>query len=561
MVRLANNRDEPSVISSAFPWRANYVEGDDAFSFKPRFRDGLALFRHAVETSAGAPAIHYFDRTLSYAEVDRLSDRFATWLIGQDINAGDRVALYLQNVPQFVICLIGTWKAGAIGVSINPMNRARELTLLLEDSQARVLVAHRDLYEQFAREVLTQFSQVKAVTTSPREFQTRNDPRIFSDNEWMPCKGTADLAAILNDQDQGAKDEIRRLAQPDEPAVLVYTSGTTGVPKGAVITHANFATSAEIWRAWYRLRDGGPVLAIAPLFHITGMAGHIGLAMAACAPLILSMRFHPEVVAEAAHEQQAEFVVGAITAFIALMNAPGVRPEQLASLKAIYTGGAPVPASVAADFERKFGLQVRNTYGLTESTSLSVAVPRSGPAPLDAQGSLSVGVPVFCTEASILGEDGNVLAAGEVGEVLLRGPQIAHGYWQRPQQTSESFVDGWLRTGDVGYLSEEGWLFLVDRKKDMIIASGYKVWPKEVEDVLYSHPAVREAAVIGLDDPYRGQTVKAVVSLKPGQSLQPEALIAYCKDRMAAYKYPRLVEIIDELPKTVTGKILRRALR
>ena len=154
-----------------------------------------------------------------------------------------------------------------------------------------------------------------------------------------------------------------------------------------------------------------------------------------------------------------------------------------------------------------------------------------------------------------------MLAAGEVGEVLLRGPQIAHGYWQRPQQTSESFVDGWLRTGDVGYLSEEGWLFLVDRKKDMIIASGYKVWPKEVEDVLYSHPAVREAAVIGLDDPYRGQTVKAVVSLKPGQSLQPEALIAYCKDRMAAYKYPRLVEIIDELPKTVTGKILRRALR
>jgi len=548
-------------MSSAYPWLDSYVADDKASLFEPRFGDGLTLLRNAVERSADAPAIHYFDRTLSYAEVDRLSDRFAAWLIGQGVGPGDRVALYLQNVPQFLICLIGAWKAGAIGVSINPMNRARELTLLLEDSQARVLVAHRDLYEHFARDVMTQFPQVKAVTTSAREFQTRNDPRIFPEDELPPCEETTDLATLLEDQGGSATADLRRSAGPDEPAVLVYTSGTTGVPKGAVITHANFANSAELWRAWYRLRDGGPVLAIAPLFHITGLAGHVGLAMATCAPLILSMRFHPEVVAEAAQERQAEFVVGAITAFIALMNAPGVHPRQLASLKAIYTGGAPVPASVAAEFERKFGLQVRNTYGLTESTSVVVAVPRSGPAPIDAQGSLSVGVPIFATEASIVGEDGKVLAAGEVGEVLLRGPQIAQGYWQRPEETSESFVDGWLRTGDVGYLNAEGWLFLVDRKKDMIIASGYKVWPKEVEDVIYSHPAVREAAVIGMDDPYRGQTVKAVVSLKPGQSLQPDALIAFCKERMAAYKYPRIVEIIDELPKTVTGKILRRALR
>jgi long-chain acyl-CoA synthetase len=548
-------------MSSAFPWLASYVEGDKASLFEPRFNDGLTLFRHAVATSGEAPAVHYFDRTLSYAEVDRLSDRFAAWLIGQGVGPGDRVALYLQNVPQFLICVMGAWKAGAIGVSINPMNRARELTLLLEDSQTRVLVAHRDLYEHFARDVLTQFPQVKAVTTSSREFQTRNDPRIFSEDELPPCEGTADLAAILENQAEGSLIDLRRSAEPDEPAVLVYTSGTTGVPKGAVITHANFANSAELWRAWYQLREGGPVLAIAPLFHITGLAGHVGLAMATCAPLILSMRFHPEVVAEAAQERQAEFVVGAITAFIALMNAPGVYPRQLASLKAVYTGGAPVPASVAAEFERKFSLQVRNTYGLTESTSVAVAVPRSGPAPIDAQGSLSVGIPIFETEASIVGEDGKVLAAGEVGEVLLRGPQIARGYWQRPQETSESFVDGWLRTGDVGYMNEKGWLFLVDRKKDMIIASGYKVWPKEVEDVIYSHSAVREAAVVGMDDPYRGQTVKAVVSLKPGQSLEPDALIAYCKERMAAYKYPRIVEIIDELPKTVTGKILRRALR
>lgn len=548
-------------MSDSHPWLNRYVGSDSASRFEPRFRDGLSLFRNAVDVSSSAPAIHYFDCTLSYAEVDRLSDAFAAWLVGQGVKAGDRVALYLQNVPQFVICLLGAWKVSAIAVSINPMNRSRELKLLLKDSGACVLVAHRDLYEDVAREVLETFPDVVAVTTTAREFQTRNDPRLFANDDRPPCPGTADLAAVWGAPFDYDAVDIRNSSEPEQPAMLVYTSGTTGTPKGAVITHANFATNAEIWRAWYHLRDGGPVLAIAPLFHITGLAGHIGLAMATCAPLILSMRFHPEVVVESAHERQAEFVVGAITAFIAIMNAPGVHTRQFASLKGVYTGGAPVSATVAADFERKFGLQIRNTYGLTESTSLAVSVPRSGPAPIDANGSLSVGVPVFETEVRIAGDDGELLPVGQSGEVLLHGPQIAAGYWQRPQETAESFVDGWLRTGDVGYMNEEGWLFLIDRKKDMIIASGYKVWPKEVEDVLYTHPAVSEAAVVGIEDPYRGQTVKAVVTVKPGHSLEPESLISYCKERMAAYKYPRIVEIVQDLPKTVSGKVLRRELR
>jgi long-chain acyl-CoA synthetase len=273
------------------------------------------------------------------------------------------------------------------------------------------------------------------------------------------------------------------------------------------------------------------------------------------------MRFHPDVVAEAAQERQAKFVVGAITAFIAIMNSPRVTPQQLASLEHVHSGGAPVPASVAAEFERKFGLAIRNCYGLTESTSLVVSVPRTGRAPIDANGALSIGVPVIATEARIAGDNGEPLPANEVGEILLRGPQIVAGYWQRPQETAATFVDGWLKTGDMGYMNEDGWLFIVDRKKDMIIASGYKVWPKEVEDVIYTHPAVREAAVVGVHDDYRGETVKAVVSLKPGQSLEPESLIEYCKERMAAYKYPRVVAVLDELPKTPTGKILRRELR
>jgi len=546
-------------MTTAHPWLARYANGDAAVQFSPAFEDGLSLFRHAVATNPDGPAIYYFDRVLSYAEVDRLSDAFAGWLTSSGINAGDRVALYLQNVPQFPICLLGAWKIGAIGVSINPMNRSRELTLLLRDSRARVLVAHRDLYEDVAREVLKEFPNVSCVTTSAREFQTRNDARIFAEPDRTPPEGVTELADALRDAPHAA--QLRREMPPQQPAIIVYTSGTTGIPKGAVVTHWNFASDAELWRLWANLPNGGPVLAIAPLFHITGLVGHLGLAIATCAPVILMMRFHPDVVAEAAQEREAKFVVGAITAFIAIMNSPRVTPQQLASLEHVHSGGAPVPASVAAEFEGMFGLAIRNCYGLTESTSLVVSVPRIGRAPIDANGALSIGVPVIATEARIADDNGESVRPNEVGEIMLRGPQIVAGYWQRPEETASTFVDGWLKTGDMGYMNEEGWIFIVDRKKDMIIASGYKVWPKEVEDVIYTHPAIREAAVVGVQDDYRGETVKAVVSLKPGQSLEPESLIEYCKERMAAYKYPRVVVILDELPKTATGKILRRELR
>lgn len=541
------------------PWLDLYPQEARSRVFVPRFKDGLSIFMAAVRAGPDRPAIHYFDCTISYAELDRMSDAFAGFLVDGGIRDGDRVALYLQNVPQFLICLLGTWKAGAIGVSINPMNRARELRLLLEDSKARVLVTHRDLYAEVARDVLREFPGIRAVTTSVRDFQTRNDPRVMGDQELPHCESATDLLSVLKafETSHGRHTE----AVPEKPAMIVYTSGTTGMPKGAVISHANFAIDAEIWREWMALREGGAILGIAPLFHITGLVGHIGAALTMVAPVILSLRFHPAVVAEAAHEYQAEFAVGAITAFIAMMNSPDVQASQLRTLKKIYTGGAPVPATVPAHFREKFGILIRNSYGLTETSSLVVAVPGDKETPVDANGSFSVGVPVFETDAYIADEEGRRLPAGEVGEILLRGPQVTSGYWEREDATRETFFEGYLRTGDVGYMNEEGWLFIVDRKKDMIIASGYKVWPKEVEDVIYTHPAVREAAVVGVSDNYRGETVKAVVSLKPGKTLDPAALVAYCKERMAAYKYPRQVQIIEELPKTVTGKILRRELR
>lgn len=521
--------------------------------------DTLSLFRLAVRSGAHLPAIHYFDTTISYGELDRLSDVFARQLAHNGVTAGDRVALYMQNIPQYVICLLGAWKAGAVGVSINPMNRGRELRLLLQDSSAKVLVMQRDLYEDVAKQVLADLPGVIAVTTSPREFQTRNDPRLIQGDGLSPCVNTLDLMALLGST--APEVALRKVAMPDEPAMIVYTSGTTGVPKGAIISHSNMAIDAELWRAWVAVRDGAPILAIAPLFHITGLVGHVGFAFSAAAPLILSMRFHPEVVAEAAQEHKAEFVVGAITAFIAMMNNAQVRPDHLSTLKRIYSGGAPVPAAVAAEFEAKFGVPIRNCYGLTESSSLAVGVPPDCDTPLDANGAFSIGIPVFETDVFIADEAGAPVALGQVGEIMMRGPQILQGYWQRPKETAEALVNGYLHTGDVGYMDEKGWLYIVDRKKDMISASGYKVWPKEVENVIYSHPAVKEVAVVGIPDGYRGETVKAVISLRLGQQLDQNELIEFCKERLAAYKYPRQVEFVQELPKTLTGKILRRELR
>jgi long-chain acyl-CoA synthetase len=349
---------------------------------------------------------------------------------------------------------------------------------------------------------------------------------------------------------------------PGDTAFLTYTSGTTGPPKGAMNTHRNVVFNSQTYREWCRLSSEDVVLGVAPLFHITGLVGHIAISLLSGAPLVLMYRLDPALTLDVAEAEGATFTVGSITVFIALMNAPNADKAKLATLTKVYSGGAPIPPSTVDAFRDAFGHYIHNIYGLTETTSPSHAVPFDRRAPVDeGSGALSVGVPVFNTVVRILGEDGEELPPGEVGEFVTSGPQVVPGYWDKPEETKHALPGGALRTGDVGFMDADGWFYLVDRKKDQINASGYKVWPREVEDVLYGHPAVREAAVVGVADEYRGETVKAYVSLKDGRSAEPDELIAFCKERMAAYKYPRLVEVLDEIPKTATGKILRRALR
>jgi long-chain acyl-CoA synthetase len=279
------------------------------------------------------------------------------------------------------------------------------------------------------------------------------------------------------------------------------------------------------------------------------------------APLILAYRFEPQVVLDAFREHRPAFTIGAITAFSALLHAPGFSKDHFASFTSIYSGGAAISPTAEKAFLEATGKQVHNAYGLTETTSPMTLTPFGSPSPVDpTSGALSVGVPAPNTIVRIQDDDGD-LPLGEVGEIVADGPQVVAGYWGKPEETAANLPGGALKSGDVGFMNPEGWVFIVDRKKDMINASGYKVWPREVEDVLAEHPAVRESAVVGVPDEKRGETVKAFVSLKAGAAVTPEDLIAHCKERMAAYKYPRSVVLVDELPKTVTGKILRRELR
>jgi long-chain acyl-CoA synthetase len=541
------------------PWLSLYAEGQPA-ELAPEFGDALAMFMAAVARNPDGDAIRYFDGRITLRELDELTDALAAGLLDSGFSRGDRLALYLQNVPQFVIGLLGTWKAGGIAVNINPMNRERELELLLQDSGARVLLCLESLYRDVAAGVVGRTGVQTVLTTSELEYQTRDDPRAFAGAERISSEDTVDLAGLLA-RFQGATPPPVTF-EPGDTAVLTYTSGTTGPPKGAMNSHGNVVFNSQAYREWCGLGRDDVVLGVAPLFHITGLIAHVTVSLLLGVPLVLFHRFEPSLAVETIRTERPTFTVGAITVFIALMNVPDVEKDALASLTKIWSGGAPIPPSTVTAFARTFGTYIHNIYGLTETTSPSHAVPFSVEAPVDeASGALSVGAPLYNTVVRIVGDDGQDLPPGEVGELVTSGPQVVPGYWEKPEETARALPGGALHTGDVGYMDERGWFYIVDRKKDQINAGGYKVWPREVEDVLYEHEAVREAAVVGVADEYRGETVKAFVSLRPGTSATEDELIAFCRARMAAYKYPRLVEILDDIPKTVTGKLLRRELR
>jgi long-chain acyl-CoA synthetase len=519
----------------------------------------LAAFQAAAERVPERTALQYFDKAITFGELDELSDALAAGLKDEGFQEGERLAVYLQNVPQFAIAMLATWKAGGIMVSVSPMLKHKELTAQLEDSGAAALVTLESLWHEVARDVVPDTDVRTVLTTSELDFLDEV-PELLKGAERDRDGDTLDLLEFIESHRGGS------LKPPslglDDIAFLTYTSGTTGPSKGAMNSHRNVVFNAQAYRDWIGLEEEDVCFGVAPFFHITGLIGNLAAPLIVGMPIVMSYRFDADTGLELIERYGATFTVASITVFIALMNASTADQRDLSSFSKIVSGGAPIAPPTVEGFEKKFGAYIHNIYGLTETTSPSHCVPIGTRAPVDEDsGALSVGVPIFNTIVRVVDEDGNDLPPGETGEFVTSGPQVVSGYWEKPEETEHAIPEGALHTGDVGFMDDEGWFYLVDRKKDQINASGYKIWPRDVEDVLYGHEAVREAAVVGVPDEYRGETVKAFVSLKQGEEVSEESLIAFCKEKMAAYKYPRQIEFVDELPKTASGKILRRELR
>ncbi|GAC1399466.1 MAG: long-chain-fatty-acid--CoA ligase [Ktedonobacteraceae bacterium] len=546
----------------ARPWLkhyASYVSPD----LTPSFANGLDMFLATVQKMPEQPAIYYFDRVLTYGDVDHWSSAFAAALQERGVIQGDRVALYLQNIPQFLIALYGIWKTGAIVVLCNPMFKQHELEYHLNDSGAKGLVCLESLYESVVRQTVGTTKVEFVVTTNELDYAEEPLPALLASSHKQHFSETLDLFDLIK-KHEGATVKPPTFA-PTDIAFLTYTSGTTGLPKGAMNTHANIVFNATVYRDWLQLTQTDVVLGVAPFFHITGLVAHIIVAALTGMPIITYYRFDPAESLRLIEKWHASMTVASITVFIALMNHPDIKTRDLSSLKKACSGGAPVSPSIVEHFQAVTGTYIHNVYGLTETTSPSHMTPLGEHAPTDTEsGALSVGVPTPNTICKIVDvATGAELPPGEIGELITKGPEVVAGYWNKPQETAFAIRDGYLYTGDVAKMDDEGWFYIVDRKKDMIIVAGYKVWPRDVEDVLYQHPAVREAAVIGIPDEYRGETVKAFVAIKSDYEghVTAEELIAFCKERMANYKYPRFIEFLPELPKTTTGKYLRRELR
>jgi len=523
------------------PWLGQY--GDLPHRIVPPHATALDVVRAGVADVGGRPFVRYRGRPLTALDVDAASDALAVELLERGIAAGDRIVLRLQTMPAAMLGMVAAWKLGAIPVWANPMYRASELGHIVRDSGARALLTIDDECDDVVAPAIEGSAVTVVITTDADDHS-----------------GSGELAVAIE----------RRLgerppafdASPDDVASLVYTSGTTGLPKGAMSLHRNVAFAVDAWREWVGLDAGDRLFAAAPVFHVTGLVTGLILPFRLGASVTMPYRFDAGEAIDAINEQQLTFTVTAITAFTAIMNHPSFSREKLRSLTKAYSGGAPIAPATAERWHEATGTTIRNCYGMTETSTLAICTPPAATPRVDAEsGALSVGVPVSSTTTEIVDASGRPLAPGEIGELLVTGPQVTAGYWNRPAETAAAFDGPRLKTGDVGFMDEDGWFYIVDRSKDLIVASGFKIWPREVEDVLTRHEAIAEAAVVGIPDDYRGETPKAFLAMRPGKTVDRDELSTFCRRFLAAYKVPRHFEFVDELPKSASGKILRRELR
>src|SRR5579884_4020809 len=557
------------------PWLAHYSPNVPATVDIPD-RPLTWILDEAVRRHGARVAVEYYGTKLSYVQLEALADRFARALLRLGLQRGDRVALCLANVPQFPVAFFGVLKAGGVVVPTNPLYTAPELEHQLRDAGARFVVA-LDLVWPTLASIRDKTAVEQVIITSPADYLPPALGLLYrlkelGDRRGRPREGrrgpdptTHDFRALLGEAHTRQGYEVYPLPEPARPhdlAVLQYTGGTTGISKGAMLTHRNLLANAFQTRYWTpRARDGAETtLCVAPFFHSYGLTVGMNLSILAAATMVLLPRFKAKDVVRAIRRYRPSIFPGIPTMYIAIMREAGQHAEYLSSVKYCISGAAPLPAKVQSDFEAMSHGKVVEGYGLSEASPVTHCNPlteecRNG----------SIGLPIPNVEAAIIdSETGKPLPPGEVGEIVVKGPNIMKGYWNREQETKDVFIDGWMRTGDIGRMDEDGYFYVVERKKDLIIASGFNVYPREVEEVLFRHPAVADAAVAGAPDEYRGETVAAFIVLKPG--IEPseqtkQDILAFCKQELAAYKVPKILEFRKSLPRSLIGKVLRRELK
>ena len=518
----------------------------------------------AYESVPNKGAIHFMGRELTYKELYESAMKFANYLRSLGVEKGDRVAIMLPNCPQAVIAYYGTMYAGGIVVQTNPLYTERELQYQMADSGAKVILVMDILYPRVMK-VMNETSIENVIISGIKDYLP------FPKNLIYPFIQKKQYGFSVKVEHSGTNHlftEIMKMAKTDkieldfdfenDLALLQYTGGTTGYPKGVMLTHKNLIANTMMCDAWmYKCKRGEElILGILPFFHVYGMTTVLILSVMQQNKMILLPKFDVEQVLKTIDKQKPTIFPGAPTMYIGLLNHPDLAKYDLSSIKACLSGSASLPLEVQEKFETLTGGRLVEGYGLTETSPVTHANPI-----WENRINGSIGLPWPNTDAVILrsGET-ETLPTGEIGEIAVKGPQVMKGYWNRPEETAMTFADGWFLTGDLGYMDDKGYFYVVDRKKDMIIAGGFNIYPREVEEVLYEHEAIQECVVAGIPDPYRGETVKAYIVLKEGKSVTDKELNEYCRKNLAAYKVPRFYEFRAELPKTAVGKILRRTL-
>lgn len=509
-------------------------------------------------------ALEFLGSNMGYRALWDNVQRFAGALKANGLQPGDRVAIMLPNCPQFVVAFYGTLAAGGVCVNVNPLYTPRELRHQLKDAGAETLVILDMLWPRYA-EVEGEVPVKRVYTTGIQDYLPFPKNLLFPlkmrrEKRWVNLPAhpkRTDFKAALK---ASAPIAQPHQSQPDDLALLQYTGGTTGVSKGAMLSHRNLVSNTFQSLAWSpesRAMEGkGVMLGAIPFFHVYGMTVSMSYGLTLGYKIVMLPR--PEVgpCVEAIEKHAVTHFPGVPTLYVGFNNFPGIEKRKIGSVKVCNSGSAPLPLEVIEQFERLTGGKIVEGYGLTEAAPCTHCNPVNG---LRKKG--SIGLPMSGIDAKVLDEDLRELPPGEVGELALRGDNIMMGYWGRPEETAKTIKIDWLLTGDMAKVDEDGYFYIVDRKKDMIIAGGYNIYPREVEEVLYAHPAVQEAAVIGVPDAYRGESVAAFVVFKPGQSATKEDLDKFCRENLAAYKIPRSYEFRSELPKSAVGKVLRRELR